>query len=64
MKKLVSVLIAAILAIALAPTVEAQYRPLSRICCDVYDVPRCELENWTPIGNPCFCYGQGWGHAC
>lgn len=36
----------------------------TRKCCDGAGNVRCILENWTPVNNPCFCYGQGWGYAC
>ena len=36
----------------------------SRKCCDAYNNVRCYLDNWTPVGDPCFCYYQGWGHSC
>jgi len=36
----------------------------TRKCCDGGGNVRCILENWTPVNNPCFCYGQGWGYAC
>lgn len=37
---------------------------LSRKCCDASGTVRCILENWTPLHNDCFCYGQGTGYAC
>ncbi|CAB4196871.1 hypothetical protein UFOVP1290_391 [uncultured Caudovirales phage] len=37
---------------------------MSRKCCDDYNRVRCILGNWTPVGDPCFCYYQGWGHTC
>jgi hypothetical protein len=36
----------------------------SKQCCDGDNVVRCILINWTPLGDPCYCYGQGWGYAC
>jgi hypothetical protein len=45
------------------PTAEAQV-VYTRKCCDSSGTVRCILENWTPVTNPCFCYGQGWGYAC
>lgn len=33
-------------------------------CCDGNAIIRCKLINWTPVGNACFCNGQGWGYAC
>lgn len=37
---------------------------LSRKCCDNNGYVRCILVDWTPVGNPCFCYGQGYGTTC
>jgi hypothetical protein len=36
----------------------------SKKCCDSDAVVRCYLINWTPVGNACYCNGQGWGYAC
>jgi hypothetical protein len=36
----------------------------SKKCCDSDAVVRCYLINWTPVGNSCFCPGQGYGYAC
>jgi len=33
-------------------------------CCDFYGNRRCALNDWYPVGNPCFCYGQGNGYVC
>lgn len=44
---------------------EADAQPThSKQCCDGYGIIRCRLINWTPLGNDCFCPGQGWGYAC
>lgn len=39
-------------------------QPLGGYCCDAYNYRRCLLVLATPVGNPCFCEGQGWGHVC
>lgn len=66
MKKIACVIltIAAIFAVA-APEqkAEAQYITYTPYCCDGFGIVRCNI-NATPVGNPCFCYGQGWGRAC
>lgn len=49
------------------PAVESVSAPqvlFSRKCCDGDGVVRCILVNWTPVGDPCFCYNQGWGYTC
>jgi hypothetical protein len=42
---------------------EAQV-PYGARCCDAYGLARCGLVNPVPVGNPCFCPGQGWGYTC
>jgi len=37
---------------------------LSNRCCDTFNVVRCLQVNFTPVGGPCFCVGQGNGHTC
>lgn len=66
MKKFIAVIGFVMVAIFVcAPTLESEAQPaMSLRCCDGYGNIRCSLENWTPIGNPCFCYGQGWGYTC
>lgn len=44
--------------------IDLQAVPVTRQCCDSAGVIRCVLVNWTPLGNSCYCYGQGWGWAC
>jgi hypothetical protein len=41
--------------------------PLAAFCCDLYGVRRCMMNpllGSTPVGGPCFCYGQGQGIGC
>lgn len=66
MKKLISILVVGMILVGvLAPSQPAEAQVLmSRKCCDVAGNVRCVLENWTPVGNACFCYGQGWGVTC
>lgn len=66
MKKFISVLLILVIGVAvIAPTNDAEAQIIySRKCCDNGGNVRCILENWTPLGNPCFCYGQGWGYTC
>ena len=50
--------------IVATPTKEADAQVvLGAYCCDGGGVRRCVI-GLTPIGNACFCYGQGWGVAC
>lgn len=65
MKKLIAILLSAAaigVVSATAAPVEAQVIMVNR-CCDNGGYARCNI-NWTPVGNACFCYGQGWGYAC
>lgn len=66
MKKVFAGLFAVILGIiVIAPEQKAEAQVVyTRQCCDAGGAVRCLLVNWTPVGNPCFCYGQGWGNAC
>lgn len=66
MKKLIGALMALAIGVAvLAPAAPAEAQVVyTRNCCDGAGVIRCTLVNWTPVGNQCFCYGQGWGYAC
>lgn len=66
MKKVICLLLTIVsLACIMAPSHEAEAQIVySRKCCDGNGVVRCILENWTPVGNPCFCYGQGSGWTC
>lgn len=66
MKKLIGALMALAIGVAvIAPSApaEAQVIIYTTACCDGGNYVRCAI-NPTPVGNPCFCYGQGWGHAC
>lgn len=67
MKKLFAILFVAFVGVAtIVPehNAEAQQVPLTVKCCDGYGYVRCQLVNWTPVGNSCFCPNQGWGVAC
>jgi len=66
MKKLIGFVLALVIGIiVIAPVHEAEAQVVyTRKCCDGNNNVRCVLENWTPVGNSCFCYGQGWGYAC
>lgn len=33
-------------------------------CCDGSGIRRCEVVSAAPIGNGCFCPGQGYGFVC
>jgi hypothetical protein len=52
-----------VLIAAPAPEAEAQVVVYGAYCCDAGGIRRCVI-NYTPIGNPCFCYNQGAGWAC
>lgn len=67
MKKVISLFL--VLGIVVGATmtsksVEAQPVVVSNRCCDNNGTIRCITSNYTPVGNPCFCYGQGWGTTC
>lgn len=66
MKKVFALLFIAVISTTFFIQAEpAEAQPvLTRKCCDGYGVVRCILENWTPVGNSCVCYQQGWGYAC
>lgn len=66
MKKLFSVLLVVVAGIAfIAPVQTAEAQVIYGLqCCDSNAVIRCKLVNWTPVGNPCFCPGQGYGIVC
>jgi hypothetical protein len=66
MKKLFGILLAAVIGVAVVlPEQKADAQVVySRQCCDGNGVIRCYLVNWTPVGNSCFCPGQGWGYTC
>lgn len=66
MKKFIAVLVALAIGVAIVtPTTPAEAQVVySRKCCDAGGNVRCILENWTPVGNACLCYGQGWGVTC
>jgi hypothetical protein len=77
MKKLIGLILFSALAFCMFGTTDtAQAAPVpgpkpvpeqviySRKCCDNSATVRCILVDWTPVGNPCFCYGQGWGYTC
>ena len=66
MKKVIASVLAAlsIAAIALPEhKAEAQIVLWSNRCCDSWGNVRC-IINPTPVGNGCFCYGQGTGFVC
>lgn len=64
-KKIVGSLLFLITLIAVAMPVPAEAQvTVSRNCCDGNGVIRCTLVNWTPVGNACLCFGQGWGYVC
>ena len=69
MKKILSALLASIPLLAVLGTSEppAQARPvvvLGAFCRDGYAVRRCAPVSLTPVGNACFCSGQGRGRVC
>ena len=66
MKKIiVAILALAIGVVVLAPANKAEAQVVyTRGCCDLAGNLRCGLINWTPVGNACFCPGQGYGVAC
>ena len=67
MKKFIGVLLAlsVVGAVSLPERkADAQQVVYTRKCCDASGNVRCYTINWTPVGNDCFCYGQGWGYAC
>jgi hypothetical protein len=64
MKKIITVILAALAIFAAAPSTSVEAQPVYvGYCCDGGGFRRCVI-NPTPLGNPCFCYGQGWGYAC
>lgn len=66
MKKLfatIFVLVIGFVILASVSMVEAQPILVTNRCCDNSGVVRCVI-NPTPVGNSCFCYGQGYGYAC
>ena len=67
MKKLIVALLTAVSLFAVvAPETpaEAQYAPPpATYCCDAWGYRRCVINPSLP-GSSCFCYGQGYGHAC
>lgn len=68
MKKIIALLLSIFVVTLLlcgSHSSEAEAQPIMTLqCCDADNIVRCRLVNWTPLGNPCFCSGQGWGHAC
>ena len=66
MKKLFAIALMAFTAtVFMFPSSKVDAQPTHSLqCCDGNNVIRCRLGNWTPLGNPCFCPNQGWGHAC
>jgi hypothetical protein len=66
MKKFIGALLALSVVAAVAlPEQKAEAQVVYTLkCCDGGGNVRCVLENWTPVGNPCFCFQQGWGNAC
>lgn len=64
MKKLFTVLfVSVVLGVVTAPA-DAQPVVVSNRCCDAWGVVRCYQVNFTPVGNPCYCTGLGYGHTC
>lgn len=67
MKKVITFLITVSVVFCIASSTEkpaeAQYVVYSRYCCDGFGNVRCVI-NPTPLGNPCYCYGQGAGYTC
>jgi len=67
MKKLFAILFATVVCIAaIAPEKPAEAQVVYSLkCCDANGYVRCYLQNWTPIGNACICYGiPGVGYTC
>lgn len=67
MKKLFAVLFVTFVGFMIfAPEQSAEAQPVvvSNRCCDAWNNVRCIQVNFTPVGNPCFCNGQGYGHTC
>lgn len=61
---LTALIIAVVLFLAFVPEpASAQYIVYTQRCCDGAGYVRCFI-NPTPVGNSCYCYGQGWGYAC
>lgn len=65
-KKIIgSLLVFAVLVAVASPSRNADAQVVySRQCCDANAIVRCYLINYTPVGNACFCPGQGWGYTC
>lgn len=67
MKKFFAVLMVGVLAMC-ATIVEEQPAQaqvvVSNRCCDSAGNIRCVLGAFYPVGNGCFCYGQGYGWVC
>ena len=66
MKKVFAALFAvAIGVVVFCPAQESDAQVLlSRKCCDTGNNIRCFLDDWYPVGDGCFCPGQGVGHVC
>jgi hypothetical protein len=66
MKKYICGIFAALaIAVVIAPEQKAEAQVVySNRCCDSWNVIRCVQDNFTPVGYPCYCYGQGYGHTC
>jgi len=65
MKKLFTILFALAIGVAIiAPEQKAEAQPIyGGFCCDAAGFRRCVI-NLSPVGSPCFCYGQGSGWCC
>lgn len=65
MKKVIGILLAAVIGLAVVAPTNADAQVIyTRKCCDASGAVRCILVNWTPVGDSCFCFGQGYGYAC
>lgn len=73
MKKFISIVVIGLLALCVfgtttqaapGPKPVVIEQPLGGYCCDAYGYRRCVLVYATPVGNPCFCNGLGWGNTC
>jgi hypothetical protein len=71
MKKVFAIAFAAAMGLCLFGTradATVQPAPVNQVygafCCDGAGVHRCEIVNPTPVGNGCFCPGQGYGFVC
>lgn len=71
MKKLFAFVIVACVIVGAgltASNVEAKYQKVEQVlyggyCCDSWGNIRCSIP-FSPVGNGCWCYGQGAGVVC